>query len=31
MNPSTALAVTLADELIRCGMTDAVVDGFITG
>jgi 2-succinyl-5-enolpyruvyl-6-hydroxy-3-cyclohexene-1-carboxylate synthase len=25
MNPSTALAVTLADELIRCGMTDAVV------
>ncbi len=25
MNPSTALAVTLADELIRCGMTDAVL------
>ena len=25
MNPSTALAVALADELIRCGMTDAVV------
>ena len=25
MNASTALAVTLADELIRCGMTDAVV------
>ena len=25
MNPSTALAVALADELIRCGMTDAVI------
>jgi 2-succinyl-5-enolpyruvyl-6-hydroxy-3-cyclohexene-1-carboxylate synthase len=25
VNPSTALAVTLADELIRCGMTDAVL------
>ena len=25
MNPSTALAVTLADELVRCGMTDAVL------
>ena len=25
MNPSTALAVTLADELIRCGMTEAVL------
>ena len=25
MNPSTALAVSLADELIRCGMTDAVL------
>ena len=25
MNPSTALAVALADELIRCGMTDAVL------
>lgn len=25
MNPSTALAVTLADELIRCGLTDAVL------
>ena len=25
MNPSTALAATLADELIRCGMTDAVL------
>ncbi len=25
MNPSTALAVTLADELIRCGMADAVL------
>ena len=25
MNPSTALAVTLADELIRCGMTEVVV------
>jgi 2-succinyl-5-enolpyruvyl-6-hydroxy-3-cyclohexene-1-carboxylate synthase len=25
LNPSTALAVALADELIRCGMTDAVV------
>ncbi len=25
MNPSTAFAVTLADELIRCGMTDAVL------
>ncbi|HEY2278627.1 MAG TPA: 2-succinyl-5-enolpyruvyl-6-hydroxy-3-cyclohexene-1-carboxylic-acid synthase, partial [Streptosporangiaceae bacterium] len=25
MNPSTALAVTLADELIRCGLTEAVL------
>jgi 2-succinyl-5-enolpyruvyl-6-hydroxy-3-cyclohexene-1-carboxylate synthase len=25
VNPSTALAVTLADELIRCGLTDAVL------
>jgi 2-succinyl-5-enolpyruvyl-6-hydroxy-3-cyclohexene-1-carboxylate synthase len=25
VNPSTALAFTLADELIRCGMTDAVL------
>ncbi|HWG12080.1 MAG TPA: 2-succinyl-5-enolpyruvyl-6-hydroxy-3-cyclohexene-1-carboxylic-acid synthase [Streptosporangiaceae bacterium] len=25
MNPSTALAVALADELIRCGLTDAVL------
>jgi len=25
VNPSTALAVTLADELIRCGMTEAVL------
>jgi 2-succinyl-5-enolpyruvyl-6-hydroxy-3-cyclohexene-1-carboxylate synthase len=25
MNPSTALAVTLADELIRCGMTEVVL------
>ncbi len=25
MNPSTALAVTVTDELIRCGMTDAVL------
>jgi len=25
VNPSTALAVSLADELIRCGMTDAVL------
>ncbi|HEY0716733.1 MAG TPA: 2-succinyl-5-enolpyruvyl-6-hydroxy-3-cyclohexene-1-carboxylic-acid synthase [Streptosporangiaceae bacterium] len=25
MNPSTALAVTLVDELIRCGLTDAVL------
>jgi 2-succinyl-5-enolpyruvyl-6-hydroxy-3-cyclohexene-1-carboxylate synthase len=25
VNPSTALAVTLADELIRCGMTEVVV------
>ncbi|MBV9794791.1 MAG: 2-succinyl-5-enolpyruvyl-6-hydroxy-3-cyclohexene-1-carboxylic-acid synthase [Actinobacteria bacterium] len=25
MNPSTALAVTLTDELIRCGLTDAVL------
>jgi 2-succinyl-5-enolpyruvyl-6-hydroxy-3-cyclohexene-1-carboxylate synthase len=25
VNPSTAFAVTLADELIRCGMTDAVL------
>ena len=25
LNPSTALAVTLADELIRCGMTEAVL------
>ncbi len=25
MNPSTALAVTLADELIRCGLTEVVL------
>ena len=25
MNPSTALAATLVDELIRCGLTDAVL------
>ena len=25
MNPATALAMVLADELVRCGMTDAVL------
>ena len=25
MNPATALATVLVDELLRCGMTDAVI------
>ena len=25
VNPSTALATVLVDELIRCGLTDAVI------